>query len=85
MALLDDMKDLQEALAVTNRIQNRHALMIEEHERWLEAMQASALETRRLIDQIAAFQLANAEGLKKLEASVQAFIDSLRRGGNGQG
>jgi len=85
MALLDDMKDLQEALAVTNRIQNRHALMIEDHQRWLEAVQASVLEAHRLIDQISAVQLVTQEGLQKLEATVQAFIDSLRRGGNGRG
>ena len=75
MGLLDDMKDLQEALAVTNRIQNRHALMIEDHQKWLEAHErwqadheAAMRQANRLINQIAAAQLANEEGLKKLEA-----------------
>jgi hypothetical protein len=38
-----------------------------------------------LMDQNAAVQLANAEGLRELRATVMAFIDSLRRGGNGRG
>ena len=85
-------KELEDALAVTNRIQNKHALMIEDHRRWLEAMHERELHTRMLLDQITAVQLANAEGLRELkaglqnlEASVRAFLDSLRRGGNGQG
>ena len=137
----EGMKELQEALAVTNRIQNRHALLIEDHERWLESQQkwmertqawmertqawmnrhqewaegtqarmdrhqewaekAQALidqttavqlanqewaeKAQALIDQTTAVQLANAEGLSELRATVQAFIDSLRRGGNGRG
>ena len=92
MALIDDMRDLQEALAVTNRIQNRHALMIEDHQKWLEAMQewqrehaAAMRELDAKMDQIAAAQLANEQGLRELKATVQAFIDSLRRGGNGRG
>jgi hypothetical protein len=113
MGLLDGMKDLQEALAVTNRIQNRHALLIEDHERWLESQQKWmerteswmertqswmerhqkwaegteewAQNTQAVIDQITASQLVTQEGLQKLEATVQAFIDSLRRGGNGRG
>jgi len=88
----EGMKELQEALAVTNRIQNRHALMIEDHQRWLEAMQTHLLHTSALVDQIAASDLAARErmdkleeDLKRLQATVQAFIDSLRRGGNGRG
>ncbi len=43
------------------------------------------LETRRDLRKLAAMQLATAEAQKKTEASLQALIDSLRRGGNGQG
>jgi hypothetical protein len=43
----EGMKELQDALAVTNRIQNRHALMIEEHERWLEERQRWMVEHQR--------------------------------------
>jgi hypothetical protein len=102
----EGMKELQDALSVTNRIQNRHALMIEDHQRWLESHQRWMEEHQRwaqerqkweermevLMDQIAAAQLANAEGFRELreglgdlKATVQAFIDSLRRGGNGRG
>ena len=38
-----------------------------------------------LVTQIAVAQLAGQKRLERLEASVQAFIDSLRRGGNGRG
>ena len=92
-------KELEEALAVTNRIQNRHALLIEDHERWLESHQRWMEEHQRwaqerqrweermglLMDQIADAQLAGQERLERLEKSVQAFIDSMRRGGNGHG
>ena len=92
-------KELEEGLAVTNRIQARHALMIEDHQRWLETMQKVLLETshsareaHQLIDQIAAKQLAAEErqdelekGLKDLQASMKAFIDSMRRAGDGHG
>ena len=92
-------KELEEALAVTNRIQNKHALMIEDHERWLGTVQKvlleaseSAREAHQLIDRIGAKQIAAEErqdelekGLKELQCSMKAFLDSMRRGGNGQG
>jgi len=69
----EGMKELQEALAVTNRIQNRHALMIEDHQRWLEAVRASVREAHQLINQIAAAQLVTDEKLQGLE-TVQASL-----------
>jgi hypothetical protein len=85
-------RELEEALVVTNRIQNRHAHMIEDHQRWLEEHtrwmdrhQAWAEKTDKLVNQLVAAQLASEERLQRLEATVEKFIDSLRRGGNGQG
>jgi hypothetical protein len=75
----DWRKDLEEALAVTNRIQNKHALMIEDHQKWLEAMQERELHICILLDRITAVQLANAEGLRELKASLQNLKASVRR------
>lgn len=41
------------------------------------------LETRKDMRKLAAMQLATVEAQKRTEASLQAFIDSLRGGGNG--
>jgi hypothetical protein len=41
------------------------------------------LETRKDMRKLAAMQLATAEAQKRTEASLQAFIDSMRGGGNG--
>ena len=85
-------KELEEALAVTNRVQNKHALMIEDHERWLETVQKVLLETsesareaHQLIDQIAAKQLAAEErqdelekGLKELQSSMKDLQGSMK-------
>lgn len=35
------------------------------------------------LTQVAAAQLVNEEGFRQLKDSLQAFIDSLRKGGNG--
>jgi hypothetical protein len=51
--------------------------------REVRAERAKRRELDEKITQLAASQLLTEEALRDLKATVQAFIDSLRRGGNG--
>ena len=61
------VKPLDEALIVTNAMVLRHETLVKEHAQWLQEMQLT-LKTTTMLQQLT-------------ELKLQAFIDSLRRGG----
>jgi hypothetical protein len=59
-------------------------LSVEEQRRERERRQQMFREFDDKITKLAAAQLQAEEETRQLKASVQAFIDSMRRGGNGE-
>jgi hypothetical protein len=97
MILEEIVQQLRDAQIVTAAQTLRHETRLKEHQQWLEDNElAYAKHRAMLVDhvammagldekltQIAAAQLLNEEKWRELQAKMDAFIDSLRRSGNG--
>src|ERR1700720_3318977 len=97
MTLEEIVQQLRDAQTVTAAQTLRHETRLIEHQQWLEDNELAYAKHRTMLlehvammagldeklTQIAAAQLENEEKWRKLEHKMDAFIDSLRQGGNG--
>jgi septation ring formation regulator EzrA len=86
MTLEEIVQQLKEAQTVTSAQTLRHETRLKERQRWLEENELAYARHRQMmadldekLTQVAAAQLVNEEGFRRLKDSLQAFIDSLRR------
>ncbi len=90
MTLEEIVAQLKDAQTVTGAQTLRHEARLKEHQQWLEDNELAYSRHREMmadidlkITQIAAAHVLTEEAQKATEASLQAFINSLRKGGNG--
>jgi hypothetical protein len=90
MTLEEIVQQLKEAQTVTSAQTLWHETRLKEHQQWLEENELAYARHREMMSdldekltQVAAAQLVNEEGFRQLKDSLQSFIDSLRKGGNG--
>lgn len=90
MTLEENIQQLRDSLTVTSAMALRQETRIKEHQQWLEDNELAyakhriaMAEINAKLDRAATLQAANEEGLKELRETLRAFIDSMRKGGNG--
>jgi len=97
MTLEEIVQQLKDAQTVTGAQTLHHEARLKEHHQWLEDNELAYAKHREMmadldikITQIAAAQLLSEEATRELkaaqtatEAALKAFIDSLRKAGNG--
>ena len=81
---------MRDSLTVTSAMTLRHEGRLKEHQQWLEDNELAytrhriaMAEINATMKQVLAIQAENAERWRRLEAKMDAFIDSLQKGGNG--
>ena len=88
--IMEGIARLNDAQTVTAAQTSRHEDRVKEHQQWLEDNELAYARHREAMTefdqkmtQLSSAQLLNEEKWRELQAKLDAFIDGLRRGGNG--
>jgi hypothetical protein len=88
--IVQQLKELKDAQTVTGAQTLRHEERLKEHEQWLRDNELAYAKHREMVEQhdrmMADFGVGMQDlkdSLRQLSAKVDAFVDSLRKGGNG--
>lgn len=97
MTLEENIRELRDGLTVTSAQNLLHERRLKDHQQWMEDMERAfarmaaldRIHSEKMVEfdekmtQVAAAHLLNEEILSNLSKKMDAFIDSLRKGGNG--
>lgn len=97
MTLEENIQQLRDSLTVTSAQTLRHETRLKDHQQWTGDIERAFTRIAALdqvhsekmvkldgkITQIAAAALLSEEKISRLSAKVDAFIDFMRKGGNG--
>ena len=97
MTLEENIRELRDGLTVTSAQTLLHERRIKDHQQWMEDMERTfariaalhQIHSEKMVEfdekmtQVTAAQLLTEEKLQILSNKMDAFIDSMRKGGNG--
>ncbi len=79
------LKQALETLAVTNAIQDRHARMLVDHEKWMEENTLALARHREWLEQHEAAMHEHQTSMRELDAKLDRLAELILKGRGGNG